>query len=239
MLNVTIGSESFGNHLKFFTRNSLTTIQEIAKWGSQDIKSILHLFPNHHDDEDFIHSIVMIHILTEFFKIKGEQAKSKASPLLTPISSSWLDYLPVTKDDTDKFISTIKTEDLRRLIRRTQRKFIVELQQAMEEFHDGSTITSSRSRGDPKPQTAPTSHPPQIAPTSHPPQIAPKSHPPQIAPTSHPPQIALTSHPPQITPTIHPPKVQLTPRKANTEEATKATKTRKTTKLQPCLQLKR
>ena len=75
-------------NLKFFTRNSLITIKEIVEWGSQDIQTILQLFPNHHDDKDFIHSIVMIHHLTEFFRIEGEQAKSKTSALLTPSSSS-------------------------------------------------------------------------------------------------------------------------------------------------------
>ena len=44
-------------NVKFFERNSLVTIKEIAQWGSQDIDSILSLIPNQHDDKDFLHSI--------------------------------------------------------------------------------------------------------------------------------------------------------------------------------------
>ena len=68
-------------NVKFFKHNSLVTIKEIAQWGSQDITSILSLFRNQHDDKDFVHSIVMIHHLTEFFNLKGEEAKSKHSQL--------------------------------------------------------------------------------------------------------------------------------------------------------------
>ena len=99
-------------NLKFFERNSLVTIKEIAQWGSQDVTSILSLFPNQHDDKDFLHSIVMIHHLTEFFKIKGEEAKSKDSQLLTPSSSNWIDFLPANKEETDDFVKAIKMDDL-------------------------------------------------------------------------------------------------------------------------------
>ena len=102
--------------LKFFERNSLVTIREIAQWGSQDIDSILSLFPNQHDDKDFLHSIVMIHHLTEFFKLKGEEAKSKDSELLTPSFSNQLDFLPANKEETDDFVKAIKMDDLQHLI---------------------------------------------------------------------------------------------------------------------------
>ena len=80
--------------LKFFECNSLVTIREIAQWGSLDINIIISQFPNQHQDMDFIHSLVMIHHLTEFSKVKGEEALSKASALLTPSSQNWFDFLP-------------------------------------------------------------------------------------------------------------------------------------------------
>ena len=141
-------------NVKFFECTSLVTINEIAQWGSQDIDSILSLFPNQHDDKDFLHSIVMIHHLPEFFKLKGEEVKSKDFQLLTPSSSNWLDFLPTNKEEPDDFVKAIKMDELQCLIRCTKHKFMVDLQQAMEEFNQGSTISSRRSRGDPKPQSS-------------------------------------------------------------------------------------
>ena len=137
--------------LKFFECNSLVTIREIAQWGSLDINIIISQFPNQHEDMDFIRSLVMIHHLTEFSKVKGEEALSKASALLTPSSSNWFDFLPANKEETDDFAKNIKMDDFEHLMRWTRRTFMNDLQQAMEDFNQGSTITSRRSRGDPKP----------------------------------------------------------------------------------------
>ena len=100
--------------IKFFERNSLITIRDIAFFGTKDINAILEMFPNHHDDGNFLHSLTIIHHLAEFFKATGEDAKTADTALLATNPSSPLDYLPDNEEATNTFIKNIKTTSLKR-----------------------------------------------------------------------------------------------------------------------------
>ena len=77
-------------NIKFFEHNYLSTIKEITVFGINDIYLTLHKFLNYIQDQAFLNSVTMVHHLVDFFKIVGEETKSKDSAVQTPNSSIFL-----------------------------------------------------------------------------------------------------------------------------------------------------
>ena len=108
------------------------------------------MFPNHIQNQDFLNSVTMVHHLAEFFKITGEEVKSKDSALQTPSSSSFLNYLPATKQETATFIQQVNIVDLKCLIRQENWTFMVDLQASMEEVEQATNHYFQEITGGPK-----------------------------------------------------------------------------------------